>query len=120
MPSRVVDDAWHEFILDSIAYTAFCNAAFGTYLHHTPDEAISTPMTDALGNTVQAWDRSEVGREESVLWDLDEKLKIPEPLGIGGLQLSAARSSAPVAGSFAGGCVGSTGDGGSSADGGGG
>lgn len=61
MPSRVVDDAWHELILDSVAYTAFCDAAFGTYLHHTPDEAMSTSMADALGNTVRAWDRSDAG-----------------------------------------------------------
>ena len=37
MPSRLVDEAWHEFILDSLSYTRFCEAAFGGYLHHTPD-----------------------------------------------------------------------------------
>src|ERR1700749_2272983 len=51
MPSKLVDDAWHEFILDSVAYTRFCKQAFGEYLHHTPDEAMSTPMGDALGAT---------------------------------------------------------------------
>lgn len=44
MPSRLVDEAWHEFILDSLSYTRFCEMAFGGYLHHTPDEATSTPM----------------------------------------------------------------------------
>jgi hypothetical protein len=68
-------------------------AAFGGYLHHTPDEAMATPMGDALGETVRAWDRSEMGStEESVLWDLDERLGIDPPLGLNGLQLSAARS----------------------------
>jgi hypothetical protein len=96
MPSRIVDDAWHAFILDSIAYTHFCEAAFGGYLHHTPDEAMSTPMGDALGETVRAWDRSEMGSsEESVLWDLDERLGIDQALGLNGLQLSAARSRSP-------------------------
>jgi hypothetical protein len=96
MPSRLVDEAWHEFILDSISYTRFCEQAFGGYLHHTPDEAMSTPMGDALGDTVRAWDRSEMGStEESVLWDLDEQLGAKEPLGITGLQLSASRSRAP-------------------------
>jgi hypothetical protein len=96
MPSHLVDEAWHEFILDSLAYTAFCEAAFGGYLHHTPDEAMSTPMGDALGETVRAWDRSEMGSsEESVLWDLDERLGAGEPLGLNGLQLSAARSRSP-------------------------
>lgn len=36
MPSKVVDDLWHEFILDSRAYMSFCNQAFGYYLHHHP------------------------------------------------------------------------------------
>jgi len=115
MPSRAVDDAWHEFILDSVAYTAFCNAAFGHYLHHTPDEAMSTPMADALGDTVRAWDRSGVGEsEESVLWDLDERLEIREPLGVSGVQLSAARSGGAALGTpFIGGCaVGGGSDGG--------
>jgi hypothetical protein len=96
MPSRAVDEAWHEFILDSLSYTRFCEVAFGEYLHHTPDEAMSTPMSDALGDTVRAWDRSDLGSSaESVLWDLDERLGAPEPLRVTGLQLSAARSRAP-------------------------
>lgn len=119
MPSRAVDDAWHEFILDSIAYTGFCDVAFGAYLHHTPDEAMSTPMADALGNTVRAWDRSEAGAsEESVLWDLDEELEIPKPLGVNGLQLSAVRSGAPALGGAAAGCAGWAGAGGSEGGGG--
>jgi len=106
MPSKAVDDAWHEFILDSIAYTAFCNVAFGSYLHHTPDEAMSGSMVDALANTVRAWDRSDAGSDgESVLWDLDEHLGLAEPLGIDGLRLAAARTGAPALG-MAGACVG--------------
>ncbi|HET8813758.1 MAG TPA: hypothetical protein VFM51_02240 [Solirubrobacterales bacterium] len=116
MPSRAVDEAWHEFILDSIAYMQFCEQAFGDYLHHTPDEAMGAPMGDALAETVRAWDRSDTGRnQESVLWDLDERLGIAEPLSLNGLQLAAARSRAhyPVG---AGGCFGGTtgGDSGSS------
>jgi hypothetical protein len=118
MPSRLVDEAWHEFILDSISYTRFCEAAFGGYLHHTPDEAMSTPMGDALGDTVRAWDRSEMGStEESVLWDLDEQLGVDEPLSLNGLQLSAARTRSAYppatgwacAGGFGSGLDGSTG-----------
>jgi hypothetical protein len=112
MPSRLVDEAWHEFILDSLSYTRFCEVAFGGYLHHTPDEAMSMPMGDALGDTVRAWDRSEMGSTvESVLWDLDERLGAAEPLGVGGLQLSAARSRAgyPLAGGWA--CAGGFGGG---------
>lgn len=36
MPSRVADDLWHEFILYTKSYDAFCRRAFGRFLHHTP------------------------------------------------------------------------------------
>ena len=36
MPSQVVDDLWHEFILFTRIYQEFCQAAFGDFLHHTP------------------------------------------------------------------------------------
>lgn len=36
MPSRIVDDLWHEFILDTRAYAAFCQQAFGGFFHHIP------------------------------------------------------------------------------------
>lgn len=36
MPSRVVDDLWHLFILRTRAYDAFCRQAFGSLLHHSP------------------------------------------------------------------------------------
>src|SRR6185295_9753437 len=96
MPSRAVDEAWHEFILDTRSYSGFCQGAFGEFLHHTPDEAMSTPMGDALGETVRAWDRSEAGREEeSVLWDLDRRLGLEDPLGIDRGALAAARARGP-------------------------
>ncbi|BBB69720.1 hypothetical protein UNDYM_5467 [Undibacterium sp. YM2] len=36
MPSQVVDDLWHEFILYTKNYEQFCKKAFGRYMHHTP------------------------------------------------------------------------------------
>ena len=36
MPSQVVDDAWHEFILFTRQYDKFCQSAFGRFLHPTP------------------------------------------------------------------------------------
>lgn len=40
MPSRVVDTAWHEFILHTKAYQGWCRVAFGSMLHHTPAEVL--------------------------------------------------------------------------------
>lgn len=36
MPSQLVDDLWHEFILYTKHYQQFCKQAFGQYMHHTP------------------------------------------------------------------------------------
>ncbi len=40
MPSKVVDAAWHEFILHTRGYAAWCDVAFGRLLHHTPAEVL--------------------------------------------------------------------------------
>lgn len=41
MPSQVVDDLWHAFILYTRAYQEFCQKAFGGFLHHTPAVALT-------------------------------------------------------------------------------
>ena len=41
MPSQVADDLWHEFILYTRDYDAFCRRAFGVFLHHTPAVVLS-------------------------------------------------------------------------------
>ena len=43
MPSRVIDDAWHEFILFTRNYRHFCEQALGFFLHHTPAQAMPNP-----------------------------------------------------------------------------
>jgi len=93
MPSRAVDEAWHEFILDSVPYSSFCEQAFGGYLHHTPDESQAGSMDDLYAHTVGAWDRSEEGHgvRESVLWDLDHHLEIEDPSGLSEEQLKLVR-----------------------------
>lgn len=54
MPSQVVDDAWHEFILFTRQYDQYCRKAFGRFLHHTPAEAMSSP-TQASQGLCRAW-----------------------------------------------------------------
>ena len=54
IPSQVVDEAWHEFILSTRQYEEFCQNAFGRFLHHTPAEAMKTP-TDAQNGIRHAW-----------------------------------------------------------------
>ncbi|QNK71922.1 hypothetical protein H7F36_11635 [Variovorax sp. PAMC28562] len=40
MPSKLVDAAWHEFILHTQGYQRWCEAAFGGMLHHSPAEVL--------------------------------------------------------------------------------
>ncbi len=40
MPSKVVDTAWHEYILHTKGYARWCDGAFGRMLHHTPAEVL--------------------------------------------------------------------------------
>jgi hypothetical protein len=49
MPSQVVDDAWHEFLLFTKEYDEFCNRAFGRFLHHTPAEAMESQQQAQAG-----------------------------------------------------------------------
>ncbi|WP_020406821.1 glycine-rich domain-containing protein [Hahella ganghwensis] len=44
MPSQAVDVAWHEFILFTRAYETFCRRYLGRFLHHTPAEAMTSPI----------------------------------------------------------------------------
>jgi hypothetical protein len=36
VPCRIVDEFWHQHILDTRAYHEDCDAIFGGYLHHFP------------------------------------------------------------------------------------
>ncbi len=49
MPSQIVDDLWHEFILYTKGYDAFCKQAFGRFLHHTPAVVLGTEQQNNEG-----------------------------------------------------------------------
>ena len=61
MPSRVVDVAWHEMILFTREYHAFCDRAFGRYLHHSPDAVAGEPMDVMLARTLYVLDKHPAG-----------------------------------------------------------
>ncbi len=54
MPSRIVDDAWHEFILFTRDYQNFCTQAFDYFLHRTPMQAVSRSQF-AENALMRAW-----------------------------------------------------------------
>lgn len=49
MPSQLADDLWHEFILYTRHYDAFCKEAFGRFLHHTPAVVLSRDKQNNTG-----------------------------------------------------------------------
>ncbi|WP_269532488.1 hypothetical protein [Chitinimonas sp. BJYL2] len=83
MPSQVVDDLWHEFILHTRNYEHFCNKAFGRFLHHTPATSLGDDRPANAGLR-RCWQL--VCREELIdplkpsrlplLFALDKKLQI--------------------------------------------
>ena len=84
MPSQVVDDAWHEFILFTRSYKSFCRRGLGRFLHHTPTEAMKSP-TLAQEGIKRAW-RLACAREKidpaapdklPLIFAIDGMLKIP-------------------------------------------
>ena len=131
MPSQVADDLWHEFILYTREYKAFCDKAFGQFLHHTPAAALSPNQTASNAGLRRVW--WHCCKEESIspsnptrlplLFALDAKFKIPNGFvysancdalrrnGAAGVQCGGDFSSSSVDGSVEGFGDSSSGDG---------
>lgn len=85
MPSQVVDDLWHEFILYTKNYDLFCRRAFGGFLHHTPAVVLGSDRIANAGLRRCWW---HVCREENIdprqptrlplLFAIDDKLGIED------------------------------------------
>lgn len=83
MPSQVVDDLWHEFILYTRNYEVFCQRAFGRFLHHTPAVVLGPQRDVNAGLRRCFW---HVCREENIdprqptrlplLFAIDAKLQV--------------------------------------------
>ncbi|WP_031434279.1 glycine-rich domain-containing protein [Methylomarinum vadi] len=85
MPSQVVDDLWHELILYTRHYDAFCKRAFGRFLHHTPAIVLGKNRQNNTGLRRVWW---QTCREENIdprkpsrlplLFDIDKRLNIAD------------------------------------------
>lgn len=62
VPCKLVDEIWHQHILDTVAYRADCDAIFGSFLDHFPyfgmrgDDDAQT-LADAYGDTLKIYER---------------------------------------------------------------
>lgn len=87
MPSQAVHDAWHEFILHTRRYRAFCAKAFGGYLDHVPRTEADTPVRLQEG-VKRTWRLSclceginpKTPRNLPLLFTIDAMLGIPDAL----------------------------------------
>jgi uncharacterized membrane protein YgcG len=83
MPSPIVDEAWHEFILFTHDYNQFCHNAFGRFLHHTPAAGGSNLLRQPSN---LAWKLScqRTGQNPALpvylptLFEIDRQLGLPE------------------------------------------
>lgn len=142
MPSQVVDDLWHEFILHTRHYDLFCRRAFGRFLHHAPAAILTGDRRRNEGLRRVWW---QACREENIdpraptrlplLFALDAKLDVADGFryvpDCGGVRRAAAPGAVAgaSAATYCGGDFGSTsfdggtagfGDGGGDGSGGGG
>lgn len=72
VPCRIVDEMWHQHILDTMAYALDCDAIFGSFLHHYPyfgmrDEAELQELHDAYADTVECY-RAAFGEPQAETW----------------------------------------------------
>lgn len=94
MPSRAVDEAWHGLILCTARYSAFCEQAYGRFLHHHPEGGAPPNMPvdstdEQLRRTVIAWSLVAMPGERCVLWDLDARVGVQQPWGVDAQRVAA-------------------------------
>ena len=73
MPSRTVDVAWHEMILMTRAYHAFCD------LHHSPDSVMDEPLEYGLARTLAVVESQSVAAAGvPLLFAIDGQLRVED------------------------------------------
>jgi hypothetical protein len=61
VPCKIVDEIWHQHILDTAAYRADCDAIFGRFLDHFPyfgmrDEQDAQDLENAYADTLDRYE----------------------------------------------------------------
>jgi hypothetical protein len=83
MVSPTVDQAWHEFILFTREYAAFCHRAFGEFIHHVPRTSRDVASPDGGSRFAAAYE--EVFGARPAVWRVATKVGEAdnEPSGCG-------------------------------------
>jgi hypothetical protein len=86
MPSTLADDMWHEFLLHTRDYAAFCDTAFRRFLHHlpesaiTPEDAVPSPTSRLLATLRLAREDENNPSALPVLFRVDHEAGFTRPL----------------------------------------
>jgi hypothetical protein len=72
VPCKLVDEIWHQHILDTRAYADDCQALFGEFLHHYPYFGMNGPddaraLNDAYVSTIACY-RAAFGEPPANTW----------------------------------------------------
>lgn len=65
-PSSRVDDYWHQLVLDTQMYRAFCTVVFGEFVDHIPDR-FSFGMNDQFSQTIRLYEQR-FGLPDPTIW----------------------------------------------------
>lgn len=66
VPSRIVDDIWHEFILFTRAYYQFCDEYLGGFIHHQPSSDVQSNQS-GYQQTLAMYQK-EFGQPDDIYW----------------------------------------------------
>lgn len=72
VPCKLVDEIWHQHILDTQAYHEDCDVIFGSYLHHFPyfgmrSDDDASALADAYADTIARY-RTAFGEPPAGTW----------------------------------------------------
>lgn len=73
VPTEIVDEFWHQHILDTAAYAADCAAIFGRFLHHYPyfgmhDAQDAANLAEAFAQTESIYEATFGEAPPDTLW----------------------------------------------------
>ena len=69
-PSQLIDELWHEFILFTRTYHAFCKDKFGQFVHHQPDDQRAS-VINQYQKTLQQYE-VHFGQADNRYWPVPE------------------------------------------------
>jgi hypothetical protein len=83
VPCQLVDQIWHQHILDTAAYRRDCEAIFGRFLDHYPyfgmrDEAEAQELNDAYADTLDLY-RDAFGNPPPDTWVSTDPARCRKP-----------------------------------------